>query len=157
MTHSLISAHQQHRQQLKPHLKQQFDRSNTGRGHDKHSILSICVIQCFDSIHLRTQDLLTQRKGTEIQLKGVLQSLLVWLPPIIQGGFFYCSAQKKYKEKLKHQNCSGNCSSQKILSKRKWNHNCRYQSPEELGYLNFFLGHFGDRNSSEQFWYFFHS
>ena len=31
----------------------------------------------------------------------------------IQGGFFYCSAQKttKYKEKLKYQNCSANCSS----------------------------------------------
>ena len=40
---------------------------------------------------------------------------------IIQGGFFDCSAQKttKYKEKLKYQNCSANCSSQKILSTRK--------------------------------------
>ena len=28
------------------------------------------------------------------------------------------------------------------------------QSPEELGYLNFFLGHFGERNSWEQFCYF---
>ena len=30
---------------------------------------------------------------------------------------------------------------------------------QQLGYLNFFLGHFGERNSSEQFWYFnfFHS
>ena len=39
----------------------------------------------------------------------------------IQGAFFYCSAQKttKYKEKLKYQNCSANCSSQKILSTRK--------------------------------------
>ena len=39
----------------------------------------------------------------------------------IQGGFFDCSAQKttKYKEKLKYQNCSANCSSQKILSTRK--------------------------------------
>ena len=39
----------------------------------------------------------------------------------VQGVFFYCSAQKttKYKEKLKYQNCSTNCSSQKILSTRK--------------------------------------
>ena len=40
---------------------------------------------------------------------------------VIQGAFFDCSAQKttKYKEKLKYQNCSANCSSQKILSTRK--------------------------------------
>ena len=40
---------------------------------------------------------------------------------VVQGVFFYCSAQKttKYKEKLKYQNCSANCSSQKILSTRK--------------------------------------
>ena len=25
---------------------------------------------------------------------------------------------------------------------------------EHLGYFNFFLGHFGERNSSEQFWNF---
>ena len=39
----------------------------------------------------------------------------------LQGAFFDCSAQKttKYKEKLKYQNCSANCSSQKILSTRK--------------------------------------
>ena len=39
----------------------------------------------------------------------------------LQGGFFDCSAQKmtKYKEKLKYQNCSANCSSQKILSTKK--------------------------------------
>ena len=32
---------------------------------------------------------------------------------VVQGVFFYCSAQKttKYKEKLKYQNCSANCSS----------------------------------------------
>ena len=35
--------------------------------------------------------------------------------------FFYCSALKmtKYKEKLKHPNCSANCSPKKILSTRK--------------------------------------
>ena len=40
---------------------------------------------------------------------------------IYTGCFFDCSAQKttKYKEKLKYQNCSANCSSQKILSTRK--------------------------------------
>ena len=34
----------------------------------------------------------------------------------VQGAFFDCSAQKttKYKEKLKYQNFSANCSSQKI-------------------------------------------
>ena len=39
----------------------------------------------------------------------------------IQGAFFDCSVQKttKYKENLKYQNCSANCSSQKILSTRK--------------------------------------
>ena len=42
--------------------------------------------------------------------------------------FFYCSAQKttKYKEKLKYQNCSANCS-QKILSTRK---KTKYQNRE---------------------------
>ena len=47
----------------------------------------------------------------------------IWdrMAKIVQGAFFYCSAQKttKYKEKLKYQNCSANCSSQKILSTRK--------------------------------------
>ena len=39
----------------------------------------------------------------------------------IQGAFFYRAVQKttKYKENLKYQNCSANCSSQKILSTRK--------------------------------------
>ena len=34
----------------------------------------------------------------------------------IQGGFFDCSALKmtKYKEKLKYQNCSANCSPKKF-------------------------------------------
>ena len=36
----------------------------------------------------------------------------------------------------------------------KKNLNYRDKSPKELGYLNFFLGHFGERNSSKQFWYF---
>ena len=37
------------------------------------------------------------------------------------GCFFDCSAQKttKYKEKLKYQNCSANCSSRKLLNTRK--------------------------------------
>ena len=47
--------------------------------------------------------------------------LKVEMSPDIQGGFFDCSALKmtKYKEKLKHPNCSGNCSPKKILSTRK--------------------------------------
>ena len=35
-----------------------------------------------------------------------------------------------------------------------WKLNFQDQSPEEMGYFNVFLGHFGERNSSEQIWYF---